>query len=84
MSLVGKLGECLAKLEKVQDSMDTMGSAVSNGHLSLSRTLKDMTTGIESLSAGVNHHTSQIGGLKGEMRQVRDWLKWSFQKKATR
>ena len=81
VSLCGKLAECVKGLRAIQESMNTMGSAMTQGHLSLTRSLKDMAVSIESLAAGTNYHGSQTASLKGEVRQIRDWIKWSFSKK---
>ena len=78
VSLVAKVANCATKLQEVADGIQEMGQVVSNSPLQLAKSLKNMTTSIESLCAGVNHRTSQIGGLKGEAKQIREQVKWAL------
>ena len=44
----------------------------------VARAITRQATGIESLVAGVNHNTSRVGAVSGEMSKIRRWLEWAL------
>ena len=75
VQLVARVETCSSKLQEVADGLREVALGISDGHKQLARSLTSVAASVESLGAGVNYHTSQLGGLKGEMKQVREQVK---------
>ena len=78
VGLTARLSTIILELQKTQECLKELGTTLFQTNLELGKTLKDQGVAIESLAGGVSHNTSKIGAFKGELKLLKDWIKWAL------
>ena len=77
-SLVAALKGSMGRLDVLIQSSHTLQSDLCRSLEAVGEAVTNMARASESLAAGVNHNTSRVGALVGELTKLRKHVKWSL------